>query len=114
MAQFSCEQNHFLSTASSPADSSSGSAGVTVDVLPVVEVSSPSTRVSDRQLKSALYAAAGIPYSWRVDLEPAPRVTAGELRCGAYIDQPSVPAGAIVRVEQPFPLAFDPAALARR
>ncbi|MFE3688062.1 Uma2 family endonuclease [Streptomyces sp. NPDC059095] len=47
------------------------------DVLVVVEIASPSTRVADRKMKPHLYAAAGIAHYWRVELEPAPRIYFG-------------------------------------
>ncbi|MEV6210743.1 Uma2 family endonuclease [Kitasatospora sp. NPDC051914] len=37
-----------------------------------VEIASPSTRVTDRKMKPALYAAAGIEHYWRLELDPAP------------------------------------------
>ncbi|MGR6998893.1 Uma2 family endonuclease [Yinghuangia aomiensis] len=42
------------------------------DVVLVVEIASPSTRVADRKMKPSLYAAAGIPHYWRLELEPCP------------------------------------------
>ncbi|MEU8538090.1 Uma2 family endonuclease [Streptomyces parvulus] len=84
------------------------------DVLAVVEIASPSTRVTDRKLKPSLYAAAGIEHYWRIELEPAPRLLIGRLRNGAYADQPPLLAGAVAHVDEPFPIAFDPASLVRR
>ncbi|MFC5720150.1 Uma2 family endonuclease [Streptomyces gamaensis] len=84
------------------------------DVLMVVEIASPSTRIADRKLKPSLYAAAGIPHYWRVELEPAPRVLTGRLRNGSYVDEPPRLAGAVARIEQPFPVEFDPAVLVGR
>lgn len=89
-------------------------AGLTVhaaDVLAVVEIASPSTRVADRKLKPHLYAAAGIPSYWRVELEPTPRITIGELHEGTYTDRLPVTAGAAARIDQPFTVTFDPATL---
>jgi Uma2 family endonuclease len=40
------------------------------DVLLAVEVMSPSSVKNDRITKPAQYAAAGIPYFWRLELEP--------------------------------------------
>ncbi|MFI6822195.1 Uma2 family endonuclease [Micromonospora sp. NPDC050187] len=39
------------------------------EVVLAVEIVSPSTRSIDRVLKPALYAQAGIPYYWRVEVE---------------------------------------------
>ncbi|MFB8271836.1 Uma2 family endonuclease [Streptomyces sp. NPDC055955] len=44
-------------------------------MLAVVEIASPSTRVTDRTLKPSLYAAAGIEHYRRIELKPAPRVS---------------------------------------
>lgn len=84
------------------------------DVLAVVEIASPSTRVTDRKLKPALYAAAGIAHYWRIELEPAPRLLIGRLQNGSYVDQPPLLAGAVAHVDEPFPIAFDPGSLTRR
>ncbi|HBF80258.1 MAG TPA: Uma2 family endonuclease [Streptomyces sp.] len=83
------------------------------DVLLVLEIASPSTRVTDRKLKPSLYAAAGIRHYWRIELDPAPRLLAGDLAAGAYTETEYL-AGAVARIEDPFPIAFDPAVLARR
>lgn len=98
-------------------DASADPDGVTADaqdVLMVVEIASPSTRITDRKLKPSLYAAAGIAHYWRVELEPAPRMLIGRLRNGSYVDEPPLLAGAVAQVEQPFPVAFDPGVLVRR
>ncbi|MCT6782264.1 Uma2 family endonuclease [Streptomyces sp. CS7] len=83
------------------------------DVLLVVEIASPSTRVTDRKLKPPLYEAAGIRHYWRIELDPAPRLLAGDLHAGAYAETEHL-AGAPARIEDPFPIAFDPAVLACR
>lgn len=83
------------------------------DVLLVVEIASPSTRVTDRKLKPSLYAAAGIRHYWRIELEPAPRLITGDLTTGTY-DETEHLAGATTRIEHPFTVEFDPAVLARQ
>lgn len=83
------------------------------DVLAVVEIASPSTRVTDRKLKPALYAAAGIEHYWRIELDPAPRLLSGRRAGSSYTDHEYL-AGAIARIEEPFPIAFDPGSLIRR
>lgn len=70
-------------------------------LLLVVEVASPSTGVHDVREKTLLYAEAGIPSYWRVELEPAPRLVVQELQDGRYVE---VAAGRTVSVERPFPL----------
>jgi Uma2 family endonuclease len=42
----------------------------------VVEVVSPSTTAIDRAVKPAMYADAGIPVYWRVELQGTPKVVA--------------------------------------
>ncbi|NEC98912.1 Uma2 family endonuclease [Streptomyces albidoflavus] len=92
-------------------------AGVAIhahDVLAVAEIASPSTRLTDRKLKPALYATASIEHYWRIDLDPAPRVTIGRRRAEAYEEQPPVLAGGRVRLDEPFRVEFDPASLTIR
>ncbi|MFE2541045.1 Uma2 family endonuclease [Actinacidiphila glaucinigra] len=97
-------------------DESVDLSGVTVhaqDVIAVVEIASPSTRVADRKMKPALYAAAGIEHYWRLEVEPAPRLYLGHLEHGAYADR-LVQAGQTTAVTEPFPLDIDPARLVKR
>lgn len=92
-------------------------AGVTVKaarVLAVVEVVSSSTQVTDRLLKPALYAAAGIVRYWRVELEPAPRIYAATLDGAAYRTPTVAHAGAEHVLDMGFPVTLDPASLAAR
>ncbi|WP_405676281.1 Uma2 family endonuclease [Streptomyces sp. NBC_01511] len=91
-------------------------AGLTIDahdVLMVVEIASPSTRVTDRKMKPALYAAAGIAHYWRLELEPAPRLYLGALERGGYTDR-LVQAGERTALAKPFPFDIDPAQLVKR
>ncbi|MFD4143026.1 Uma2 family endonuclease [Streptomyces sp. NPDC058572] len=83
------------------------------DVLVAIEIASPSTRVTDRKMKPALYAAAGIAYYWRLELDPAPRLYLGVRDGVGYRDQ-LVQAGQTTRVTEPFPFDIDPARLARQ
>lgn len=71
------------------------------DVVIAVEITSPGSERTDRVLKPAEYAAAGVPHFWRLDLEPLQLVThdldEGVYReTGRYDDE--------VRIEQPVPL----------
>ncbi|MFB8314697.1 Uma2 family endonuclease [Streptomyces sp. NPDC055961] len=84
------------------------------DVLMVVEIASPSTRIVDKKLKPSLYAAAGIPQYWRLELEPAPRLLIGRLRPGGYVDDAPLLSGAVTHLDEPFPLTIDPGTLVRR
>lgn len=54
------------------------------DVVLAVEVVSPSSTGTDRLLKPAEYAAAGIPGYWRIELEPTISLEAFALHGGAY------------------------------
>ncbi len=91
-------------------------AGVTLsahDIAVAVEIASPSTRVTDRKMKPALYAAAGIPHYWRLELEPAPRLYLGHLERGSYTER-LVQVGETTAITDPFPFDIDPARLTRR
>ncbi|MFD9099414.1 Uma2 family endonuclease [Streptomyces collinus] len=78
-----------------------------------MEIASPSTRVTDRKMKPALYAAAAIPHYWRLELEPVPRLYCGT-RHGStgYTDQ-ALAAGQATDLTEPFPITLDPAQLLR-
>ncbi|AXG81901.1 Uma2 family endonuclease [Streptomyces paludis] len=102
-----------LAIVDAAAAAESGVAVSAHDVLAVVEIASPSPRVADRKLKPSLYAAAGIEYYWRIELEPAPRLLVGRLQ-GTYADQPPFLTGAVARLDEPFPIEFDPGSLVRR
>ena len=54
-------------------------------VLAVVEVVSPSTVSIDRAVKPVMYAEAGIPVYWRVELQGTPKVVACSLSRGRYV-----------------------------
>ncbi|MFJ9523764.1 Uma2 family endonuclease [Kitasatospora sp. NPDC101801] len=91
------------------------SAGTTLgahDIVVAVEIASPSTRVTDKKMKPALYAAAGIRHYWRLELEPAPRLYLGHLERGTYTDR-LVQVGESTGLTEPLPLDLDPAALRR-
>ncbi|WP_159425023.1 Uma2 family endonuclease [Streptomyces sp. TLI_053] len=82
------------------------------DIAVAIEIASPSTRVADKKTKPSLYAAAGIPHYWRIELEPAPRLCLGHLERGLYVDR-LVQVGATARLDDPFTLSLDPARLRR-
>ncbi len=86
----------------------------------VVEIVSPSTTTTDRTLKPAKYAAAGIPHFWRLEtarfrglgVERLPVLFAYTLDAdGEYRLTRRLPAGTTVRIEDPFPVELDPADL---
>lgn len=64
----------------------------------VLEVASPSSAIDDIAEKAALYAEAGIPSYWRVELEPELRLVTMELADIGYV---SVDAGRRVTVSRP-------------
>ncbi len=84
-----------------------------VDVLLLVEVESPNTS-RDRILKPALYAAAGIPAYWRVELTGpgTPLIVRYELDGAVYREVGMVRAGESAVVDVPFPVELRPAELA--
>ncbi|MCL7382175.1 Uma2 family endonuclease [Streptomyces sp. 35G-GA-8] len=91
--------------------------GVSIDaeaVQLVIEVVSPGNRTMDRKLKPMLYAEAAIEHYWRLELEPAPRLIVSVLDGGRYAEKTTALPGVTTRIEAPFPLAIDPATLARR
>lgn len=80
------------------------------DVALVVEIASRSTRVTDRTLKAAKYAEAGIPAYWRVDADGTVVIhtAPGD---GDYGHTQVVRPGESVRVEYPFPVDIVPESL---
>jgi Uma2 family endonuclease len=71
----------------------------------VVEVVSPSTKSTDRILKPAEYAAAGIPWFWRVETDPVVELFAFELVDGAYVERARLAGTGVV--PGPFPVSLD-------
>lgn len=57
----------------------------------VVEVVSPRSAKTDRFLKPAEYAAAGIPCFWRVELEPQLEVHGYRIHEGQYVEASALP-----------------------
>jgi Uma2 family endonuclease len=82
-------------------------------VLAVVEIVSPSTQAMDRAIKPGLYAAAGIPTYWRVELDP-PSIVVCSLSQGRYVTRTTLTAGNPGRITRPFILELDPAQMIRR
>lgn len=89
-------------------------------IVIAVEVVSPSSRANDRHLKPSLYADAGIPHYWRIELDPfigqrndvSPVVFAYVMKDGGYVLNQRIGAGNLVRITDPFEVTFDPAQLA--
>lgn len=91
--------------------------GVSVDadgLQLVVELVSPGNRTVDRKFKPMLYAEAAIPHFWRLEFDPAPMLVVHELEDGRYVERTTALAGATTRLDIPFPVAIDPAELARQ
>jgi Uma2 family endonuclease len=83
-------------------------------VLAVVEVVSPSTVSIDRAVKPVMYAEAGIPVYWRVELQDSPKIVACSLSRGRYVTRTTLVAGTPGRITRPFVVELDPADLTRR
>lgn len=84
------------------------------DVLLTVEIVSPSSEVTDRITKPALYAEAGIAAYWRVELDDRLGVTVVlHRRSGkGYVEERVVHAGERASVDWPLRCELDPATLA--
>jgi Uma2 family endonuclease len=80
------------------------------DVGLVVEVVSPSSRTMDRVLKPAQYAAAGVPWYWRVENDAEVEVLAFELVAGEYVERCRLLGAGVL--PGPFPVEVDTAVLA--
>jgi Uma2 family endonuclease len=76
-----------------------------------VEIVSPGSRTTDRLTKPAVYARAGIPSFWRVELEDGPGVIAYRLEQGRYVVEGTARPGERLVVVKPFPVSIDPADL---
>jgi Uma2 family endonuclease len=83
------------------------------DVMAVVEIVSPSSRMADRRWKPEAYAEAGIDVLWRVELEAedGPEVTAYARSEGEWVEVSSVTAAETTIVEVPFPVRLAPSDL---
>ncbi|MEU6784834.1 Uma2 family endonuclease [Nonomuraea angiospora] len=81
------------------------------ELLLAVEVVSPSTKKRDKILKADVYAAAGIPNYWRVELDEGPTLYAYELNSDRYDPPTAYKAGQVAHLTTPFPVSFDPADL---
>ncbi|MFC9970149.1 Uma2 family endonuclease [Spirillospora sp. NPDC127200] len=87
------------------------------DVLAVVEIVSPGNRKNDRIVKTAVYAEAGIPFYWRVEMVPFPGqgtdllpvVLVQENTGDGYREVERLASSAPGTLTRPFPVTFDPA-----
>jgi len=80
----------------------------------VVEIVSPGSRATDRAIKPELYAEAGIPAYWRLELTPAPHLITYTLDGDHYAAATTLQAGQLGELLAPFPVRLDPAELTRR
>ena len=76
------------------------------EVQLIVEVASDSTRRTDRIVKPAEYADAGIRYYWRIESEPELVLSAYTLQ-GRHYSEPLVFATGTASPPAPFPLTVD-------
>jgi Uma2 family endonuclease len=85
------------------------------EVRIAVEIVSPGSKATDRAIKPDLYAEAGVPVYWRLELDPSPRLFVFELRGGRYHEVIDIAAGER-RTITAGGLSFelDPAELTRR
>jgi Uma2 family endonuclease len=85
-------------------------------VLLAVEVESPSSVAVDRTVKPAMYAEAGIPTYMRIvpEGEHGTEIHVSRLQEWVYVPHAYAPAGVVLKLDAPFPVAFDPAQLTAR
>jgi hypothetical protein len=83
------------------------------DVLMVIEVVGQDHGAADRLLKPQLYARSRIPYSLLVDHD-APFASAEMIISGRYYEYASAGDGTVLRLDEPFPLQLDLAAVTAR
>jgi len=84
------------------------------EVLLAVEVVSPSSEMTDRITKPALYAAAGIAAYWRVELDDrllGITIVLHRLAEGNYVEDRLVHAGQTATIDWPLRCRLDPASL---
>lgn len=85
----------------------SGALGA-ADVVLAVEIVSPGSGTAGRVTKPAVYALAGIPGFWRVELDGGPSIVAHRLREGTYKEVARSEAGERLPLAEPFPIVLDP------
>jgi Uma2 family endonuclease len=76
-------------------------------MVAVMEIVSPSTRRIDRLVKPGVYAEAGIPSYWRLELERFATLSVFSLRAGEYAETAIVSAGEPVTIPVPYPVTVD-------
>ncbi|KAA2258631.1 Uma2 family endonuclease [Solihabitans fulvus] len=80
-----------------------------------VEIVSPGSTKRDRLTKPASYAAAGVPFYWRVEAAGAgaPEIVVHRLQGGAYVEEATLKPGTrtTLSTATPVPVTLDPADL---
>jgi Uma2 family endonuclease len=77
-----------------------------------IEIASPSTAIYDRNRKKDVYAGFGIASYWIVaPSQDKPRLTAFELRRGAYREVADISGNESLKARKPFEVQIVPAAL---
>jgi Uma2 family endonuclease len=77
----------------------------------VIEIVSPTTRRIDRLVKPSVYAEAGIPTYWRLELHPAPALSVFTLQGGRYREIDTLSGPQVHQVQTPFPAVIPLASL---
>jgi Uma2 family endonuclease len=72
-------------------------------MVAVIEIVSPTTRRIDRLVKPSVYAEAGIPTYWRLELHPAAGLTVFALDTGHYREVDTLTGSQVHQVQTPFP-----------
>lgn len=80
----------------------------------VIEIVSPNSHPQDRIIKPQLYAEAGIPSYWRLEIEKTPQLIVSELRRGRYAQVVVATGGQRTAIPGLFPIEVDPVELVRR
>jgi Uma2 family endonuclease len=89
-----------------------GEARLEQPALLVVEVLSPSTRLTDLGTKRLAYEAAGVPAYWLIDPDET-RLTVLRLQDGRYVLEAEVVADERYQASSPFEVAVVPSELVR-
>ena len=69
----------------------------------VVEIVSSTTRRIDRLVKPGVYAEAGVPTYWQVELHPTPTLAVFTLDRGRYVEADTLTSPGVHQVQTPFP-----------
>jgi Uma2 family endonuclease len=75
-------------------------------MVAVIEIVSPTTRRIDRLVKPGVYAEAGIPTYWRLELHPAPGLTVFAIEGGHYRELETRAGAQVHHVHIPFPVVI--------